>query len=116
MDHMFLLGVRRAAVFVGIALLLACQSLLAGPVNCGPRPIRLAFYTYGAFYFEDAHGKEHGVDKDIVDALAKRSGCRFETQLMARARIWADLASGNLDMSVSGIETPERGQFAWFAH
>lgn len=113
---MFLFGVRRAIVPVVVSMLLACQSLLAAPVNCGPRPIRLAFYTYGAFYFEDANGKAQGVDKEIVDALSRRSGCRFDTQLMARARIWADLASGTLDMSVSGIETPERDQFAWFAH
>ena len=35
---------------------------------------------------------------------------------MARARIWAELANGGLDMSVSGIQNHERDQFAWFAH
>ena len=82
---------------------------------CGPTPIRLAFYEYGNFYFENDGSTPKGIDKDLVDELIKRSGCRFTTQVMARARIWADLASGDIDMSVSGIETAERDQFAWFA-
>ncbi|QLG89472.1 transporter substrate-binding domain-containing protein [Chitinibacter bivalviorum] len=78
--------------------------------DCGNRPIKLAFYEFGLLYEQ---GK--GIDKDLIEELAKRTHCRFETQLMPRARIWSDLASGALDMSVSGIETPERNQFAWFA-
>ena len=86
----------------------------AGPVACGDKPIRLAFYEAGYFYFNE---KQHaqGIDKDIVDELARRTGCKFDALVMARARIWADLASGSLDMSVSGIENPERTKFAWFA-
>lgn len=76
---------------------------------CG-KPIKLAFYEYGYLYFD---GK--GIDRDIVEELRKRSGCSFEFQVMARARIWADLASGDLDMSVSGIQNPERDKFAIFA-
>lgn len=85
-------------------------------VDCGTRPIRLAFYDYGFFYFENAKKQAQGIDKDIVDELAKRSGCKFDTQVMVRARIWADLATGEVDMSVSGIQNPERERFAWFAH
>ena len=86
----------------------------ANPTLCGAKPIRLAFYEFGYFYFVDRQGPT-GIDKDIVDELAKRSGCQFDTQVLARARIWAELANGGLDMSVSGIQTPERDQFAWFA-
>lgn len=80
-------------------------------MDCGTRPIRLAFYEYGYFYFDD--GK--GIDKDIVDALTQRTKCKFDVQVMTRARIWADLASGDLDMSVSGIRNAERDKFALFA-
>ncbi|MBF0626905.1 MAG: transporter substrate-binding domain-containing protein [Magnetococcales bacterium] len=82
----------------------------AGAVKCGEKPIRLAFYEYGFLY-----DKGVGIDQDVVDELIRRSGCRFDTQVMTRARIWADLATGDLDMSVSGIRTPERERFAWFA-
>jgi polar amino acid transport system substrate-binding protein len=84
-------------------------------VNCGDKPIRLAFFEYGNLYYVDKQ-QAHGIDKELVDELMKRSGCRFDVQVLARARIWADLASGDLDMSVSGIQTPERDKFAWFAH
>lgn len=87
----------------------------AGPVACGSKPIRLAFYEFGSFYFIEAQ-QASGIDKDIVDELVKRSGCKFEVQVLARARIWADLASGRLDMSTSGIQNPERDKFVWFAN
>ena len=83
---------------------------LAGPVECGDRPISLAFFEFGVLY---DHGV--GIDRDLVDELARRSGCRLETQVMARARIWNDLANGHLDMATAGISTPERDRFAWIA-
>lgn len=99
-----------------IATLLATMTAIAAaaPFDCDSKPIRLAFYETGSFYFFE-NGRATGSDKDIVEELTKRSGCRFDTQLVMRARIWADLASGDLDMSVSGIQTPERDKFAWFA-
>lgn len=103
-----------ALLFVGGAAVVGVAAH-AGLVNCGDKPIRLAFYEYGNLYFVDKQ-QVQGIDKDVVDVLMQRSGCRFETQVLVRARIWADLASGDLDMSVSGIQTPERDKFAWFAH
>lgn len=100
----------------GIALFLAASASLAGSLECGARPIRLGFFENGAFYFENPAHQPQGIDKDIIDELAKRSGCKFDSLLMARARIWADLASGDIDMSVSGIANPERERFAWFAN
>ncbi len=99
-------------LFPVLGLLVAFHAgwLGAAPLNCGSPPIRLAFYEYGFFY-----DKGKGIDKDIVDELIRRSGCRFDTQVMTRARIWAELAEGNLDMSVSGIQNAERDRFAWFA-
>ena len=101
--------------FCAWTLLLWAAAAHASPMACGSKPIRLAFYEYGYFYFLDKQGAA-GIDKDIVDELSRRSGCKFDTQVMARARIWAELANGGLDMSVSGIQNPERDQFAWFAH
>lgn len=79
--------------------------------DCGKQPIKLAFFQLGLVYDNGV-----GVDKDIVDELAKRTGCKFETQLMARARIWNDLESGDLDMGTCGIQNAARDKFAWFAH
>lgn len=103
-----------SAFLSGLLISLAPAWADAGPVDCGQRPIRLAFFEFGYQYYElDGQGK--GIDKDLVDELARRTGCKFSTQVMPRARVWAELASGQLDMSVAGIQNPERDRFAWFA-
>lgn len=102
------------AFVLGSVLSLSPAWAAAGPVDCGQRPIRLAYFEFGYQYYE-LDGQGHGIDKDVVDELAKRTGCQFSTQAMPRARVWAELASGELDMSVAGIQNPERDQFAWFA-
>lgn len=82
------------------------------PPACGP--YTLAFYELGALYHRDADGSAQGIDKDFVEELARRSGCQFKTAFESRVRIWTQLAQNSLDLSVSGISTPEREQFAEF--
>ena len=77
---------------------------------CPASPIKLAFYEFGLLF-----DNGEGIDKDVIDELAKRTDCKFQSQVQVRARIWSDLESGVLDMSVSGIRTPQRDSFAWFA-
>jgi len=85
---------------------------LAGPGEC--RDIKLAFQQLGALYYRAPDGGWTGIDKDVIDELGKRTGCHFHTTLESRVRIWTMLAGGKLDMSVSGIATPEREKFARF--
>lgn len=73
-----------------------------------------ALYEHGALYRKEADGKWSGIDKDILDEVSRRSGCVFHTFLDSRVRIWARLEQGTLDMTVSGIPTPEREKFAQF--
>lgn len=100
-------------LIIGLVACMTASLCLAGPIDCGNKPISLAFFDFGFLYYEK-DGRGRGIDKDISDEIAKRSACRFATQSMPRARVWADLESGDLDMSVSGIQTPERDRFAWF--
>lgn len=79
---------------------------------CGP--YRVAVYEHGVLYVHGADGVDFGLDKDVVEALAQRTGCTLHTALDSRVRIWAALESGSLEMSVSGIATPEREKFAHF--
>lgn len=86
-----------------VALLLG----LTGPaLACGP--YRVAFYEYAVLYHHDADDRYRGIDRDVIDELARRSGCRFETVLESRARTWALMASGGMDITVSAVVTPER--------
>lgn len=101
-----------------VALFLASVSLLitgaaAHPLCPEGGPIRFAHYEFGLLYSADTGT---GIDDEVQQELARRSGCRFEVSLRPRARIWVDLQSGALDMAGSGVQTPARDAFAWFAH
>lgn len=73
------------------------------------RPIRLAFYEFGSLFHQGV-----GIDRDIVDEIARRTNCRFETQILPRDEIWRQLESGQVDMTTSGTETTARAAFAYF--
>lgn len=97
-----------------MAALLAAAGTQAGaqPTACGP--YRVALYEYGALAFRRAGLGVAGIDVDIVEEVARRTGCKFETFVDSRVRTWVDLAQGNLDMTVSAIQTDERDRFARF--
>jgi len=101
-----------------LLLLLALVGLTAAPAGANPLcpeggPIRFAHYEFGLLYSADTGT---GIDDEIQQELQRRSGCAFTVSLRPRARIWVDLQTGALDMAGSGIQTPARDAFAWFAH
>ena len=76
-----------------------------------PRPIQAGTYEFGINYNPKAHS---GLDIDILDELARRTGCRFEPVYDSRVRLWQQFTEGKLDMMVSVLETPDRDQYACF--
>lgn len=103
-------ALRRLVILCAVLpLLWAHASARAATVPCGDRPIRVEFFEYGLYYMQG-----QGIDKDLVDALRQRSGCRIDAVVEARARTWNDLRTGRLDMATSALETPERDESAWF--
>jgi polar amino acid transport system substrate-binding protein len=91
--------------------LLWCAAALA-QAACGD--ISVAYYDHGALYSRDSGGQWQGIDKDVVEELGRRSGCNFKGAVESRVRIWTAMQNGQLDMTVSGIPTPEREKFAHF--
>jgi polar amino acid transport system substrate-binding protein len=99
-----------------ILLLLANTVHAASPASaeqrqgpaCPERAIVLGLYDFGSLYHAGV-----GLDKDIGEQLAARSGCRFEFKVMPRGRIWQDLQGGGVDMTLSAYATPERTVFSW---
>jgi len=101
---------------VCLALLLPGNRLqAAGPADyCANKPVKVGYFKLGYRYYVE-NGKEKGMNVDILEEFRKRTGCSFVTQEMSFARIWSDLASGDLDMSLSGIWSPERDKTLWCA-
>jgi polar amino acid transport system substrate-binding protein len=76
------------------------------------RPLSLALHEHGLLYSAQTG---EGIDKDLADELARRSGCKLSISVMPRARIWQLIESGALDFSLSGITNEARDRFAAFA-
>jgi polar amino acid transport system substrate-binding protein len=74
----------------------------------------LAYYELGALFYRTDDGSYAGIDKDVIEELEHRTSCHFKTSIESRVRIWSQLSNGTLDMSVSGISTPEREKFVRF--
>jgi polar amino acid transport system substrate-binding protein len=99
----------RRTLFACALLCLAASAGAADHAPCGH--LRSAFYEYGALYYQSADGGWTGIDKDVVDEVARRMGCSIEASTDSRVRIWAGLSGGLIDMSVSSVSTPEREKF-----
>ena len=102
--------------FICLTVLLSPNWLqAAGAADyCANKPIKVGYFKLGYRYYVE-NGKEKGMNVDILEEFRKRTGCSFVTQEMSFARIWSDLASGELDMSPSGIWSPERDKTLWCA-
>lgn len=100
-----------------LARLILCGALLgvsgmaAAQTEAPCGHLRSAFYEYGVLYYKAADGHWTGIDKDVVDEVARRLGCTIDPSTDSRVRIWAGLTGGSIDMSVSALSTPEREKF-----
>ena len=72
-----------------------------GPLNAGLSP-------YGRLLYRDAQGREAGIDADLIQALAERSGCALSPQVISRNGVAAGMARGSVALSPSTIASPER--------
>jgi polar amino acid transport system substrate-binding protein len=100
---------------LGFILLMTSQPTLAGELPaCPPEPISLSYLEYGNMYYMSRGNVGTGIDADIIAELARRSGCKFKTMTLTRARTWLQMRDQHLDMTTSALVTPEREEYAWF--
>lgn len=98
---------------ISVLLLSAILSMPQGWAStiCMDKPVQVAFYDLGVLYNPKLGT---GLDKDVVDEVFHRLACTYAPEFQSRVRIWRQLATGQLDMSVSGIPSEERETFAEF--
>lgn len=89
-------------------LMLVSTGLAAQP--CGPHTA--ALYAYARFYYEDPERGPSGIDKDMFDELAHRSGCQLRLVVESRVRIWDQMRRGVVQLTLSALLTPERRAIA----
>lgn len=89
-------------------LLLGLMAQVAQP--CGP--YTAALYPYARFYYEDPQTGPAGIDKDMFEELARRSGCELRLVVESRVRIWDQMRRGGVQLTLSALMTPERQEIA----
>lgn len=96
---------RLAIHILGLAL---CILPAAGALACGPYQVGIV--EHGRAAYRDAAGRPVGVDHDLVEQLARRSGCALGISLESPARIWDQFSKHGIALATSIIITPERKQ------
>jgi polar amino acid transport system substrate-binding protein len=96
--------VLRSVIFPAL-LAIGCHSAFAA--DCPNHPLVVGMYEFGGFYSNGS-----GLDLDIVNELARRSGCRFVVKVLNRENIWIGMQNGSIDMTLSAAAIKERLTFA----
>lgn len=96
----------------GLPAWCVAASVAAAQPPCGPHVA--ALYPYAPFFREAPDRSWQGIDKDMFDELARRSGCELHLVVESRVRIWDQLRSGATGLTLSAVPTPERKAFAEF--
>lgn len=100
----------------GWLALLACLPGLAAPAEfgCERADLRVDFHPFGLAYWRDAGGQRQGTDVELLNALAQETGCNFAIGELSRVLIWKKLQTGQTDLVLSALPTPERDQWGHF--
>ncbi|XLZ68968.1 transporter substrate-binding domain-containing protein [Massilia sp. SR12] len=96
-------------------LMLLLLPLAAGPAAAVPCPAALQAGASDlglASFRED--GQVQGAANDVLRELARRTGCPLTIAWYPRARLWAEYASGHINLTGSSARTPERDRLAHF--
>jgi polar amino acid transport system substrate-binding protein len=81
------------------------------------RPLRYALSDWKPYAFKDAIAEGHGIDADILQAVAKQAGCRIEILSdVPGARSHLMFKQGLIDVFTGYSYTDERTEFARYTH
>lgn len=95
-----------------LLVLLAASPAAALALPC-PAPLQAGASDLGLSSFRD-EGRVQGAANDVLRELARRTGCPLTFAWYPRARLWAEYASGRINVTGSSARTPERDRLAHF--
>lgn len=91
------------ALLLGLPLVAAAEEFA---------PLRVAVdNNWPPFRMSDAQGQLRGLDFDLLDELSRRTGLRFEIQVVPWARTLAAMRNGQVQMMTGLARTAERETF-----
>lgn len=106
---------KRILVVLAILLTFTEQSPAAVAVPKCATTYRTAVNESEPLYYRDeAHNKFIGITADVIDELAKRTGCKFEVQPINRSKLYQDMASFRVDLALVTIRNERYDKVAKF--
>lgn len=99
-----------------LPLLFALAAAPATGAPTCPAPLHAGASDLGLASFRE-DDKVSGAAIDVVRELARRTNCPLDISWYPRARLWAEYASGRINLTASSARSPERdrlGQFVPF--
>jgi len=103
---------KRPRIFVIAGLWLWLSGAQAQPGMACPPVTRVGLSDLGYTAYREAGGRIGGISVDMVNEMARRTGCKFELQWFPRQRLFVELQAGRIDMTMAALRTPERDAFA----
>jgi polar amino acid transport system substrate-binding protein len=101
---------KRTRIFLIAGLWLGLSAARAGQ-DCPP-VTRVGLSDLGYTAFREGSGKIGGISVDMVNEIARRTGCKFEFLWYPRQRLFVELEAGRIDMTMAALRTPERDVYA----
>lgn len=106
---MLLQWFRLLTALVGALSVTPLSALAETPSALGcDKPIRVAVAEFGVLYHEGV-----GIDEDLLQEIAARTGCQFDIRVLPREQIWRQFQQGALDMATSTRVTGDLGKSAY---
>ena len=93
-----------------LGLLGCCLPLLAGAC---PPVTRVGISDLGLAAYRDGT-TIRGTSVDIVNELARRTGCKVDYVWLPRARLFMEMETGHIDMTMGAVRQAERDAYASF--
>ena len=100
---------KRIRMFVITGLWFGVGAAHAG-ASCPP-VTRVGLSDLGYTAFRDGT-RISGISVDVVNEIARRTGCKFEFLWYPRQRLFVELEAGRIDMTMASLRTPERDDYA----
>ena len=95
-------------VLLALCLPLASLPAAARDAACPPARVGLSDLGYSSYL---DHGAYRGASVDVLAEMHRRSGCEFKLAWFPRGRLYAQFYSGQLEMTPSSLQTPERSRY-----
>lgn len=93
------------------------SAVLNGAVEAGScaTGLKVGWDTWAPFHYQDAQGQMQGYAVQVLNEMAQRAQCKLNYVQRPWKRTLIELATGDIDVAMEALKTPEREQSSNFS-